>query len=327
MNYLFLGKNNEFNDLYSKANEDLLNFMPINILSENEEIIINNERTISIYFNYHKNNIGCICPIDYDYILEYYIKNKKSKFNFLEMIMEINKLYSSLKYLVTENDIIIVENSANYLSRTIHESCLLNNSKCLFVEDSFINKFYKISHKPFIQSKYGNTELFDKFMENIDCPDSNLLSNISKYPIFEIDGQKSMDKEYDILIIGEDENASKFVLVEKKYENIEQMCLDIISQNPNSSIAYRPENINLTIPKIDNLDIVYDNIYNLFNRVNKIYTINSDIGIFAELLGKDVIWMSNTENRLFNLKENGEKFLSIYMDLCFKHKKLLSKLS
>lgn len=327
MNYLFLGKNNESSDLYFKTGEDQFNFMPINIISENEEIIINNEKIINIYFDYHKNSIGCIYPIDYDYIFEYYIKNKKNTFNFLDMIAEVNKLYASLRYLTEEKDIIITENSSHYLSRTIHESCIQNNSKCFFVENSFINKFYKISQKPYVQSKHGNTELFDKFMENEQFQDMGLLSNILRNPILGIDDMNFTDKEYDILIIGENENSDKFVLVEKEFKDMEEMCLEIISQNPNSSIAYRPETVNLDIPKIDNLDIVYNNIDDLFTKVNKVYTINSDIGIFAELSGKDVVWMSNTENKQFNLKENGEKFLSIYMDLCFKHKKLLSKLN
>lgn len=72
MNYLFLGKNNEFFEIISEPS-----FLPIKIISEDDELILDNEKIINIYFDYHKLNVGCIYPIDYDYILEYYIKNKR----------------------------------------------------------------------------------------------------------------------------------------------------------------------------------------------------------------------------------------------------------
>jgi len=312
MNYLFLGKNNEFFEIISEPS-----FLPIKIISEDDELILDNEKIINIYFDYHKLNVGCIYPIDYDYILEYYIKNKKKTFNFLYIIAEINKLYASLRYLFEEGDLVFVKDSANYLSRTIHECCINTKAKCMFVDNSFLNKFSRISTKPNVQSKFGNTELFEKFMKST-ARNNGLLQSILKSSIFKIDGNEAK-KEYDILILGENENSNQFVLAEKEFQSMEEMCNEIVLQNPKSSIAYRPESIDMDIPQINGIDIVYNNSYELFN---EIYTISSDLGLFVELLGKNVNWMSNNENKYFNLKENGEKFLAIYMDLCFQNKKL-----
>ena len=52
----------------------------------------------------------------------------------------------------------------------------------------------------------------------------------------------------------------------EKFQSMEEMCNEIVLQNPKSSIAYRPESI-VDIPQINGIDIVYNNSYELFNEI------------------------------------------------------------